>query len=401
MPLLVFLLPLLLINCKSTPKVPASPPPTAALVFVPGYYGTSLKDSRTNRRVFITAGRYLFGSTPVSLHVGDLATPSAPDLIADRVMDKVSVLPGLFSVDVYGQFMARLQTLANSRGAEFVPFAYDWRQDLTETARLLHQTVRELRARGITDIEIVAHSMGCLVTAYYLGYGDQPPENARLTWAGAADVRRAVLMAGPYRGAFSLFRNMRLGAKIGSNTSYLPAEAVASMPASYQLLPMLDFHLVTFDGRRTTFDLADVGQWERHRHGLLNSTSVAEDIRERRRAFVNAQLTRARAFAHRLEFARDPPPADLKILQLVGAGSPVVDSAYYDPADGEFVFDTQNLKKRGLRARALFRDGDGSVTTDSARLPEPLRPRARVLTTTLGHDRVFNDQSFLDELAQF
>ena len=398
---LIILLPLFLLSCTSTPKPAARPPPTSALIFVPGYYGTSLKDSRTNKRVFITTARYLFGSDPVSLHVRDLATPPGPELVTDAVMDKVRVLPGLFSVDVYGQFMARLAKLANARGAEFVPFAYDWRQDLTETARRLHETVRELRARGITDVEIVAHSMGCLVTAYYLGYGDQAPEDARLTWAGAAEVKRAVLMAGPYRGAFSVFRNMQLGAKIGSNSSYLPAETVASMPASYQLLPMLDFHLFAFDGRRVSFEVADVAQWERHRHGLLKNIDLAEDIRDRRRAFLAAQLTRARAFAQRLEFTGDAPPAELQILQLVGSGNPVVDGAYYDPADGAFVFDTQNLKKHGLRARTLFKDGDGTVTMDSARLPAPLRPRARVLTTTKVHERVFDDEKFIDELARF
>ena len=401
MPYILLLLPLLLINCKSTPKPSARPPSTSALIFVPGYYGTALKDARTNRRFFITSAGYLFGSVPVSLHVGDLATPPAPELVADVVMDKVSVLPGLFSVDVYGQFMERLARLAEARGAEFVPFAYDWRQDLTETARHLHETVRSLRARGITDVEIVAHSMGCLVTAYSLGYGDQAPEEARLTWAGAADVRRVVLMAGPYRGAFSLFRNMQLGAKIGSNSSYLPAEAVASMPASYQLLPMLDFHLFAFDGHRVSFEVADIAQWERHRHGLMKNLDLSEDIRDRRRAFVAAQLARARAFAQRLEFTGEPPPAELKILQLVGSGHAVVDSAYYDPADGAFVFDTQNLKKHGLRPRTLFKDGDGSVTNESSRLPAALGPRARVLTTTRVHDRVFDDEAFLDELARF
>ncbi len=123
---------------------------------------------------------------------------------------------------------------------------------------------------------------------------------------------------------------MQLGAKIGSNTSYLPAEAVASMPASYQLLRRgtFTFSRSTAAGRRLTS--ATVAPWERHRLGLMKNTDLPADIRERRRVFLAAQLARARAFAERLDFAGEAPPVGLKILQLVGVGTSVVDSAYYD-----------------------------------------------------------------------
>ena len=53
---------------------------TSAIIFVPGYYGSTLNKVGTGDRFFITAGRYLFGSDAVSLMTRELATPRAPDL---------------------------------------------------------------------------------------------------------------------------------------------------------------------------------------------------------------------------------------------------------------------------------------------------------------------------------
>ena len=393
------LLLILVAGCASGPKTSA--PVTSAIVFVPGYYGTALKDARSGRRVFVTAGGYLFGSTSVGLHTSDLQTPPAPELVTDGVLERVRVIPGLFSVDVYGQFLNELERIARDIDAELVRFAYDWRQDLVETARRLDAEIERLRARGITDIQIVAHSMGCVVTTYYLGYGGQEPADAVLDWRGAGRIARAVLMAGPYRGAFSLFRNMQTGGRIGSNVDYLPAEAVASMPASYQLLPMLDFHLYDHQGHVTSFPIAEEMFWERLNLGLLKNKKLDDEVRTRRQIFVAAQLARARALAGRLEFKGPPPPASLRLLQLVGSGRGVVDGAYFDAATGAFTFDTDDLKSRGLAARPLFVDGDGSVSTTSARLPAPLRPRAVTMTTHREHDRVFEDEAFRRELRQF
>ncbi len=60
-------------------------------------------------------GRYLFGADPVSLHVDDLATPPAPELVADAVMDKVSVIPVCSRSTSTVGFMGRLAKLANRR----------------------------------------------------------------------------------------------------------------------------------------------------------------------------------------------------------------------------------------------------------------------------------------------
>ena len=84
-------------------------------------------------------------------------------------------------------------------------FAYDWRKDNIENAARLHALLREKQAYirekyreryGINQAEakfdVVAHSMGGLLTRYFLRYGDQDlPDDgslAELNWADCLKV---------------------------------------------------------------------------------------------------------------------------------------------------------------------------------------------------------------------
>ncbi len=379
-------------------------PVHSAIIFVPGFYGSALKDARSGDRFFISASEYIFGSKAVSLHVGELATPDSPELELDGVLEGVRLIPGLYTYDVYGKFLNSLRDYATETHQELVPFAYDWRKDLSEDAKRLGQTVDDLQARGIRDIKIVAHSMGCLITTYYLAYGVQEPEKATLNWSGALKTQRAVLMAGPYRGVFSLFRNMQTGATIGGNHTFMPAETVASLPSSYQLLPFPDFHLLKMNGINTSLPLDDYQTWKKLQLGLFHNQTLPSQVQERRTDYVDHQLKRAVAFSHDIQLplnSASPPPKGLKVLQLVGSGHPVVDSAYWDSTKDGFCFDTDPLEKLKLSKGALFLDGDGSVTVRSARLPPALEPNTRVLHSTMVHEKIFEDEVFRNELREF
>lgn len=95
------------------------------------------------------------------------------------------------SFGVSGAYRALLDRLAESRGRENVYFfGYDWRLDNEETAVDLRRFIVGVqRDRGVSRVDIVAHSMGGLVLSGYL---------ARY---GAGAVRHVVLAGSPLAGA--------------------------------------------------------------------------------------------------------------------------------------------------------------------------------------------------------
>ena len=394
-----------LISCSSSPaqRVDA-PKPTTAVIFIPGFYGTALKDTKTGDRFFITAWNYYFGKEAVSLHQQDLLTPKAPELETDGVLEKVPAIFGLINIDVYGNFISDLRDIEAKNGGELVLFPYDWRGDLHDDVQKLAQTVAELKGRGITHIRIVAHSMGCMIAAYYLAYGDQPAATAKMNWQGAKEVDKAVLMAGPYRGVFSIFRNMQTGAKLGSNRAYMPAETVASLPSGYNLMAFQDFHMLDHDLHSHTFALDDVKEWQARKLGLLNRSDLSADVRTRRMDYVTEQLRAAKDFSDRLIGQTSAPaaiPSSIQILQLVGYGHSTVDTGFIDPATGAMEFDSEVTGKKVRDEAKLYTDGDGTVTNSSARLPEMFMPTATIMRSKSPHDKIFEDVEFKKVLGAF
>ena len=142
--------------------------PHRAVVFLPGYMGSFLRDKNTKERVYVSLESILINPGTLSLYQKELDTPAGPELELDGVMDNVA------GVDVYGSMMDKLKTLP---GTEVVPFGYDWRQDPYEAVTQLGHVIDGLKAKGMTEIDLVAHSGGGWVVSYYLAYGTQDLEN--------------------------------------------------------------------------------------------------------------------------------------------------------------------------------------------------------------------------------
>lgn len=367
------------------------------LLFIPGYYGTALRDVRTQRRVFITAKETLFGKKSISLSPAELLTPDAPELEVDGILKQVRVIPGIYKVDVYEKF---LKKLASNASVKIVEFPYDWRQDLVHTAHRLHETIVSLRARGVRTISIAAHSMGGLITTYYLAYGNQELDGARLDWRGAKEVDRIVYFGVPFQGVFAIFRNMNRGVCFSGNCNLLPAETVASFPASYQLMNMRHAEQVDRSGTSRSLDLSDLDLWKSHQIGLFGG-NVPLNIMRKREEFTKTQLDRAKVFskAMDLESPTQAIPKTLASLNVVGVGRKTLRSAYLD--GNNFIFDQDNPKKHGLPIARIQADGDGTVTSLSAQVPEAMLPSTTTIQTNYDHGEVFLDPKVLSQVRNF
>jgi pSer/pThr/pTyr-binding forkhead associated (FHA) protein len=148
-------------------------------------------------------------------------------LVARGLVDEVVIIPNFIKQEQYGSLIYYLEeALGYERGKDLLEFAYDFRQDVRISARQLAQAVEDW---GVAEpVTIVAHSMGSLVSRYYVD---------RL--GGHKRVERLALLGGPHLGA------PRAIGQLANRADLFPfgimgdklREILMSFPSVYQLLP--------------------------------------------------------------------------------------------------------------------------------------------------------------------
>ncbi len=274
-------------------------------------------------------------------------------------------------------------------------FDYDWRRDNVENAKRLHGFIEEKKTQVQEEIQrrfeiedydvkfdIVAHSMGGLITRYYLRYGakDLPADgsNPTVTWAGAEHVSRAILVGTPNAGSQNALYQLVHGTRFAM---FLPGVAPAilgTMPSVYQLMPRGRHKTVTNDETGEPLeDLFDPSVWQKMRWGLASQDQdevlamllpAVKDPTARRKIALDHQrkcLLRARQFTEALDTPVSPPDG-LELYLFAGDAEPTASHARFDPATGKLWISGTS-------------PGDGTVTRDSAtmdeRLGRPWTPR--------------------------
>ena len=109
------------------------------------------------------------------------------------------VVPNLISFDQYnllGNYL--VEELGYERGNNFIEFAYDWRQDVRQSARELARFIEGWKVDS--PITIIAHSLGTLVSRYYVE-----------KLGGKKKVGRLMLIGGPHQGVPKIAANLLTG----------------------------------------------------------------------------------------------------------------------------------------------------------------------------------------------
>ncbi|RMH22542.1 MAG: hypothetical protein D6696_03080 [Acidobacteria bacterium] len=262
-------------------------------------------------------------------------------------------------------------------------FGYDWRLDNADNARRLDDFIHrkkayveaQLRRRGIereVRFDVVAHSMGALLTRYYLRYGRQPlPADGslpQLTWAGARLVERAILVGPPNGGSLVVLERIVRGHKPGAFLPRYPPAVIGSFPSVYQLLPRSRHGAYVDAGHRRQLDLFDPALWQRLGWGLADPRQdevlawLLPDVgaRNERRRLARAALARHLDRARRFHAALDrpaTPPAGTTLVLVAGDAVPTAASIAIDLDGGDFE----------VASRA---PGDGIVLRSSALMDE-------------------------------
>jgi pimeloyl-ACP methyl ester carboxylesterase len=268
-------------------------------------------------------------------------------------------------------------------------FDYDWRRDNVENARRLMEFIKlkkayveaENKKRFGDDspvkFDIVAHSMGGLLTRYFLRYGDAelpkgPPPPP--TWAGAKLVERAILVGTPNAGSASALQELVGGVQLSALLPLYAPALVGSLPSVYQLLPRARHGALLDEHRKPIPDLLDPNLWIARGWGLADpdQDSVLAELLPslntpaKRRAVALDHLRKCLAAARRFQAALDlpaAPPSGCNLYIVAGDAAPTSAVLAIEPK-GEL----KTLTQCG---------GDGTVTRDSALMDERLGTPAK------------------------
>ena len=291
----------------------------------------------------------------------------------DRLVADASIVPGLAKIDGYttlsrliaDNFQVEPGHIRDDKPANFFEFPYDWRRDNRATAKRLKRFLDERLKRwrdytGLKEAKVIllAHSMGGLVSRYYLEVLE-----------GWRDCKALFTFGTPHRGSANAVNFVANGYK---KLFFDLTEAMRSMNSVYQLMPI--------------YEMLDVGGEYRR----IAETDGLPNI-------VKAKAEKALEFHREIESAvkRHQNDADYlksyKIVPMVGTQQPTMQSAKL--VDGELTVS----RELPPSIDPLLGDGDGTVPYISA-IPIELSNEYRETYIAERHGSIQSHARVLQEL---
>ena len=411
---------------------------TPPVILIPGALGSRLFDKHKRSEVWPGSTLQLLAGSKQ-----DLALPF--DAVALQPIDDGLEAGGLFeeilNADFYGAIVrtlresggfvpGKLGAHADPKVRQFYVFAYDWRQDNVTTAKRLDALIEQIR-RDYDDptlkVNVIAHSMGGLITRYYLRYGTvdalEGDGDFPINMRGAEKVGTAVLLGTPNLGSVSSLQSMLLGHKVGLRR--IEPEVLATMPSIYELLPhpLTDWS-VDPSGKDLDLDLYDVSTWKRMQWSVFDPTVIGRlRARFNGSSQANAYIAALQAyFARNLERARrfiwsvtfEEPSSPVKFVVFGGDCVLTPARIVIEPEAGRsqarlFPEDVRDKVTGVDYGRLMLEPGDGEVTKPSLLARQalnPVAPRNDALFFPLAyafflcenHERLTGNINFQDNL---
>lgn len=250
---------------------------TEAVILIPGIMGSVLKDGDS----IIWPGNPLELVLPYG-HMNELLKP---DLVASDVIRNFSIS------SQYSDLIDSLEQCGfceNCSIPTLKVFPYDWRKDNSHAALGLANCIDDLVESLGNDCEIslVAHSMGGLVSRYYLESGSY------ISRPGFKNIVRLITLGTPHRGS-----PMALSAALGNEKRlFLNAKQVQQVannicfPSLYQLLP----------------PKGEPFAWDRNNIARFNPIDIYDPIIATQLSLNQQNLNSASVFHSKLDLGKRP-----------------------------------------------------------------------------------------------
>ena len=200
-----------------TPRIDGRPA-RRPVVFVPGLMGSELW---IGSECLWPNPRLILSNPEVFCLPGD------PRIEARGILNDVVIVPHVIELRQYSALGDYLVAgLGYTRGKDLLEFGYDWRHDVRLAAQRLAEAIDSWQVKA--PITIIAHSLGTLVTRYYV---------ERL--GGKRCVERVILMGGPHYGTPKGLAGILSGPGLlpfGMADERMRA-VLTTFPSAYQILP--------------------------------------------------------------------------------------------------------------------------------------------------------------------
>jgi hypothetical protein len=356
------------------------------IVLLPGIMGSVLqKDNKDLFALSWSAGwraltsrgdslqeMFLKGDDPDGRDLGD-------GVSATRLMSDAHLIPGFFKVDGYTRISKFIEDTFDvikgnvedaTKPANFFEFPYDWRRYNCVSAAKLQQLVkqrlpqwRETTGNDSAKVILIAHSMGGLVSRYYLEKLE-----------GWKDCRALITFGTPYRGSVNALDFLVNGYK----QRFIDlSEVLRSFSSAYELLPIYPV-------------IKDGGKFKRIEEvSGLGGLDTAKAARARK-DFHNVIIDAVEEHQNDKDYRKG-----YKIIPIVGTRQPTLQSALFE----NNVLTTNETVPSENRDDQLLAEGDGTVPRLSA-TPVELSMEYRETYFAQRHASLQNDDGVLSDLRE-
>lgn len=313
-------------DTKPTPAAVVNPTGKAPIIIIPGLTGSQLVNVKTGGLVWFK---------PTRDKEDDLRLPISPNLARNRdnlvpkdIIREVKLLKFLPETEIYETLITAIEKRGYTEGKwdnptikgyedTFYVFAYDWRLDNVENARLLIKKIEDLKRvlkRPNLKFNVIAHSMGGLIARYASMYGnaDLPAGKPKPTWSGAKNFSKIFLLGTPNEGSVDALDALLNGFSYiggGLNLPFvqnLSKFDLFTIPSMYQLLPH-NGTLNAYDEnlKPLAIDVFDEKTWETYDWSIWKDDDFTKKFspaeQKVAKAYFLAALSRAKRFQEALD----------------------------------------------------------------------------------------------------